>query len=186
MKRRRHRWGAARAPYPRFRQWMREKTSPVRQQAEQCGSYRNVSGVKCETTRNVTSYNFGTAASNGLSSGMSSGGGKMRRERGLHYLSRCVQEKIQPTSSVSSLVFGFSSLTVKSTEAEVLSTFPQIGFTFSVPVVKSSELSGSSDTPVTSFLTLETSSSASTNNEQEDKQGFVAVPSEFPLNMDED
>eukprot|EP00075_Anas_platyrhynchos_P014616 XP_027303869.1 nuclear pore complex protein Nup153-like isoform X2 [Anas platyrhynchos] len=72
---------------------MREKTSPVRQQAEQCGSYRNVSGVKCETTRNVTSYNFGTAASNGLSSGMSSGGGKMRRERGLHYLSRCVQEK---------------------------------------------------------------------------------------------
>eukprot|EP00075_Anas_platyrhynchos_P015315 XP_027304568.1 nuclear pore complex protein Nup153-like isoform X8 [Anas platyrhynchos] len=93
MKRRRHRWGAARAPYPRFRQWMREKTSPVRQQAEQCGSYRNVSGVKCETTRNVTSYNFGTAASNGLSSGMSSGGGKMRRERGLHYLSRCVQEK---------------------------------------------------------------------------------------------
>lgn len=53
-----------------------------------------VSGVKCETTRNVTSYNFGTAASNGLSSGMSSGGGKMRRERGLHYLSRCVQEQV--------------------------------------------------------------------------------------------
>nr|XP_038028303.1 nuclear pore complex protein Nup153-like isoform X7 [Anas platyrhynchos] len=74
-------------------QWMREKTSPVKQQAEQCGSYRNVSGVKCETTRNVTSYNFGTAASNGLSSGMSSGGGKMRRERGLHYLSRSVQEQ---------------------------------------------------------------------------------------------
>nr|XP_038028149.1 uncharacterized protein LOC113841358 isoform X4 [Anas platyrhynchos] len=100
MKRRRHRWGAARAPYPRFRQWMREKTSPVRQQAEQCGRSSGlvvvpvcVSGVKCETTRNVTSYNFGTAASNGLSSGMSSGGGKMRRERGLHYLSRCVQEK---------------------------------------------------------------------------------------------
>jgi len=57
-------------------------------------SYRNVSGVKCETTRNVTSYNFGTAASNGLSSGMSSGGGKMRRERGLHYLSRSVQEQV--------------------------------------------------------------------------------------------
>uniref|UniRef100_A0A8B9ZGG7 Nuclear pore complex protein Nup153 n=1 Tax=Anas platyrhynchos TaxID=8839 RepID=A0A8B9ZGG7_ANAPL len=107
MKRRRHRWGAARAPYPRFRQWMREKTSPVRQQAEQCGSYRNVSGVKCETTRNVTSYNFGTAASNGLSSGMSSGGGKMRRERGLHYLSRCVQEKgiiSRVTETVKSIV----------------------------------------------------------------------------------
>ncbi|XP_071890099.1 uncharacterized protein [Anas platyrhynchos] len=104
MKRRRHRWGAARAPYPRFRQWMREKTSPVRQQAEQCGSYRNVSGVKCETTRNVTSYNFGTAASNGLSSGMSSGGGKMRRERGLHYLSRCVQEKQGIISRVTEMV----------------------------------------------------------------------------------
>ncbi|NWZ25016.1 NU153 protein, partial [Asarcornis scutulata] len=198
-------------------------------------NYRNVTGVKCETTRNVTSYNFGTAASNGLSSGMSSGGGKMRRERGVHYLSRSVQGQeveepvlpkiplpigtaslpqfnfsfvgssavsaspstvvvalkykplillkiqIQPTSNVSSPAFAFSSPIVKSTEAEVLSTFPQIGFTFSVPVVKSAELSGSSDTPVTSFLTLETSSSASTNNEQEENEGFVAVPLRVPL-----
>ncbi|XP_068528993.1 nuclear pore complex protein Nup153-like isoform X1 [Anas acuta] len=83
---------------------MRKKTSPVRQQAEQCGSYRNVSGVKCETTRNVTSYNFGTAASNGLSSGMSSGGGKMRRERGLHYLSRSVQEQQGIISRVTEMV----------------------------------------------------------------------------------
>ncbi|XP_068528975.1 nuclear pore complex protein Nup153-like isoform X5 [Anas acuta] len=161
-------------------QWMREKTSPVKQQAEQCGSYRNVSGVKCETTRNVTSYNFGTAASNGLSSGMSSGGGEMRKERGLHYLSRSVQEQIQPTSNASNENANTGPQTVKSAEAEVLSTFP-IGFTFSVPVVKSSELSGSGDTPVMSFLTLETSSSSSTNNEQEEKQGFVAVPFRVPF-----
>lgn len=53
-----------------------------------------MTGVTCETTRNVTSYKFGTAASNGLSSGMSSGGGKMRRERGVHYLSRSVQDQV--------------------------------------------------------------------------------------------
>ncbi|XP_068528974.1 nuclear pore complex protein Nup153-like isoform X4 [Anas acuta] len=168
-------------------QWMREKTSPVKQQAEQCGRSSGlvvvpvcVSGVKCETTRNVTSYNFGTAASNGLSSGMSSGGGEMRKERGLHYLSRSVQEQIQPTSNASNENANTGPQTVKSAEAEVLSTFP-IGFTFSVPVVKSSELSGSGDTPVMSFLTLETSSSSSTNNEQEEKQGFVAVPFRVPF-----
>ncbi|XP_066847265.1 uncharacterized protein [Anser cygnoides] len=61
-------------------QGMREKTLPAEQRAEPSES-------------NVTSYKFSTAASNGLSSGVSSGGGKMRRERGIHYLSRAVQEQ---------------------------------------------------------------------------------------------
>ncbi|XP_050565095.1 nuclear pore complex protein Nup153 isoform X5 [Cygnus atratus] len=86
--------------------------------------------------------------------------------------------KIQPTSNVSSPEFAFSSPIVKSTEAEVLPTFSQIGFTFSVPVVKSAELSGSSGTPVTSFLTLDTTTSTNTNTQKEEVEDFVGGP--FP------
>ncbi|XP_040404071.1 nuclear pore complex protein Nup153 isoform X4 [Cygnus olor] len=83
--------------------------------------------------------------------------------------------KIQPTSNVSSPEFAFSSPIVKSTEAEVLPTF-SIGFTFSVPVVKSAELSGSSGTPVTSFLTLDTTTSTNTNTQKEEVEDFVGGP----------
>ncbi|XP_035172028.1 nuclear pore complex protein Nup153 [Oxyura jamaicensis] len=190
-------------------QEMTEKTLPAEQQAEPSES-------------NVTSYKLSTAASNGLSSGMNSGGGKMRRERGMHYLSRAVQEQeveepvlpkiplpigtaslpqfnfsfvgstavsaspsavstaatsmIQPTSNVSSPAFAFSSPIVKSTEAEVLPTSSQIGFTFSVPVVKSAELSGSSDTPVTSFLTLDTTNSTNINKGKEEIEEYFDGP----------
>uniref|UniRef100_A0A8D0G0V8 Nuclear pore complex protein Nup153 n=1 Tax=Strix occidentalis caurina TaxID=311401 RepID=A0A8D0G0V8_STROC len=141
---------------------------------------------------NLTYPKFGTPASNGLSSGGGvSGGGKMRRERGVHYVSKPGQEQqvrdsltkyasftfcgffiqtlillkiqVQPASNVGSPVFRFSSPIVKSTEAEVLPPL-SIGFTFSVPVVKSTELSGSSDTPVTSLLTLDTTTVNSTSN----------------------
>ncbi|NXT26545.1 NU153 protein, partial [Syrrhaptes paradoxus] len=154
---------------------------------------------------NLTYPKFATPASNGLSSGGGEGaGGKMRRERGVHYISKPgqdqqeVEEPVLPkvplpistaslpsfnfsflasspasssspstvstavmnkvnlccVSIVGSPVFRFSSPIVKSTEAEVLPPLSQIGFTFSVPVVKSAELSGSSDTPVMSLLTL--------------------------------
>uniref|UniRef100_A0A8C0IE94 Nuclear pore complex protein Nup153 n=1 Tax=Bubo bubo TaxID=30461 RepID=A0A8C0IE94_BUBBB len=124
---------------------------------------------------NLTYPKFGTPASNGLSSGGGvGGGGKMRRERGVHYVSKPGQEQqiqtlillkiqVQPASNVGSPVFRFSSPIVKSTEAEVLPPL-SIGFTFSVPVVKSTELSGSSDTPVTSLLTLDTTTVNSTSN----------------------
>uniref|UniRef100_A0A8C8E6F5 Nuclear pore complex protein Nup153 n=1 Tax=Otus sunia TaxID=257818 RepID=A0A8C8E6F5_9STRI len=123
---------------------------------------------------NLTYPKFGTPASNGLSSGGVGGGGKMRRERGVHYVSKPGQEQqiqtlillkiqVQPASNVGSPVFRFSSPIVKSTEAEVLPPL-SIGFTFSVPVVKSTELSGSSDTPVTSLLTLDTTTVNSTSN----------------------
>ncbi|NWU57772.1 NU153 protein, partial [Dromas ardeola] len=167
---------------------------------------------------NLTYPKFGTPASNGLSSGGVGGGGKMRRERGVHYISKPgqeqqeVEEPVLPkvplpistaslpsfnfsflaSSSVSSSpstvstavmnkvnlccifnvgspVFRFSSPIVKSTEAEVLPPLSQIGFTFSVPVVKSAELSGSSDTPVTSLLTLDTTTVNSTSNKKEEK-----------------
>ncbi|NXX03020.1 NU153 protein, partial [Larus smithsonianus] len=171
---------------------------------------------------NLTYPKFGTPASNGLSSGgVGVGGGKMRRERGVHYVSKPgqeqqeVEEPVLPkvplpistaslpsfnfsflaSSSVSSSpstvstavmnkvnlccifnvgspVFRFSSPIVKSTEAEVLPPLSQIGFTFSVPVVKSAELSGSGDTPVTSLLTLDTTTVNSTSNKKEEKEEY--------------
>ncbi|NXJ77724.1 NU153 protein, partial [Trogon melanurus] len=174
---------------------------------------------------NLTYPDFGTPASNGLSSGGGvAGGGKMRRERGLHYVSKPGQEQqeaeepvlpkvplpistatlpsfnfsflasssvssspstastpamnkvnlcfVPPTSNVGSPVFRFSSPIVKSTEAEVLPSLSQIGFTFSVPVVKSAELSGSSDTRVTSLLTLDTTTVNSTSNKKEKEEEY--------------
>ncbi|XP_064017034.1 nuclear pore complex protein Nup153 isoform X2 [Pogoniulus pusillus] len=180
---------------------MREKNFPAEQQVQTSES-------------NLTYPKVGTPASNGLSSGgVLSGGGKMRRERGVHYTSKPEQEqqeveepvlpqvplpistatlpsfnfsflasntvspspsaaskaavnKIQPASNVGSPVFRFSSPIVKSTEAEVLPPLSQIGFTFSVPVVKSSELSGSSDTSVTSLLALDATTANSTSNKK--------------------
>ncbi|XP_075273008.1 nuclear pore complex protein Nup153 isoform X2 [Opisthocomus hoazin] len=167
---------------------------------------------------NLTYPKFSTPASNGLSSGEGvGGGGKMRRERGVHYISKPGQEQqeveepvlpkvplpistaslpsfnfsflasspvssspstistavmneVQPASNVGSPVFRFSSPIVKSTEAEVLPPLSQIGFTFSVPVVKSAELSGSSDTPVTSLLTPDTTTVNSTSNKKEKEE----------------
>ncbi|KAM6089101.1 nuclear pore complex protein Nup153 isoform 2-T2 [Chlamydotis macqueenii] len=185
---------------------MREKSFPAEQQVKPSES-------------NLTYPKFSSPASNGLSSGGVSSGGKMRRERGVHYITKPGQEqqeveepalpkiplpistvslasfnfsflastpvssspstvstavmnKVQPASNVGSPVFRFSSPIVKSTEAEVLPPLSQIGFTFSVPVVKSAELSGSSDTPVTSLLTLDTTVVNSTSNKKEEKEEY--------------
>ncbi|NWI08247.1 NU153 protein, partial [Crypturellus soui] len=170
---------------------------------------------------NLTYPKFSTPASNGLSlGGGASGGGKMRRERGVHYVSKLGQEQqemaepvlpkislpisttslpqfsfssltsnavssspttvstsvmnkvnlVQQVSNTGSPVFRFSSPIVKSTEAEVLPPLSQIGFTFSVPVVKSAELSGSIDTPVTPLLTLDTTTVNSTSNKKEENK----------------
>ncbi|XP_057280342.1 nuclear pore complex protein Nup153 isoform X2 [Pezoporus wallicus] len=136
---------------------MREKSFPTEQ------------GVKSSES-NLTYPKFSTPASNGLSSGGVGGGGKMRRERGVHYVSKPGQEQqVPPTSNVGSPVFRFSSPIVKSTEAEVLPPL-SIGFTFSDPVAKSAERSGSSDTPVTSFLTLDTTTVNSTSNKKEKEE----------------
>ncbi|XP_054980953.1 nuclear pore complex protein Nup153 isoform X2 [Sorex araneus] len=141
---------------------------------------------------------FSISAANGLSSGVGSGGGKMRRER-IHFAAAKVPEeeemevpvlpkialpitssslptfnfsssvittspssispsqsstsKVQMTSpnSTGSPMFRFSSPIVKSTEADVLPP-SSIGFTFSVPVAKTTEFSGSGSVsePITS------------------------------------
>ncbi|XP_071660682.1 nuclear pore complex protein Nup153 isoform X3 [Patagioenas fasciata] len=185
---------------------MREKSFPAEQQVKPSES-------------NLTYPKFSPPASNGLSSGAGvGGGGKMRRERGVHYVSKPGQEeqeveepvlpkvplpistaslpsfnfsflasssvssspstvstavtnKVQPASNVGSPVFRFSSPIVKSTEAEVLPPL-SMGFTFSVPVVKSAELSGSGDTPVTSLLTLDTTTVNSTSNKKGEKEEY--------------
>ncbi|XP_071592494.1 nuclear pore complex protein Nup153 isoform X3 [Heliangelus exortis] len=173
---------------------------------------------------NLTYPKFSTPASNGLSpgEGVGGGGGKMRRERGVHYISKPGQEKqeveepvlpkvplpistaslpsfnfsflpsspvssspstvsittmskVQSVSNAGSPVFRFSSPIVKSTEAEVLPPL-SIGFTFSVPVVKSAEVSGSSDTPVTSLLTQDTTTVNSTSNKKEEKEEYDGAP----------
>ncbi|NWH71082.1 NU153 protein, partial [Piaya cayana] len=172
-------------------------------------------------TSNLSYPKFSTPASNGLSSGGVNCGGKMRRERGVHYVSKPGQEQqeveepvlpkvplpistaslpsfsfsfldsstvssspstvstavmnkvnVQPASSVGSPVFRFSAPIVKSTVEEVLLPVSQIKFAFSVPVEKSAELSGSSDTPVTSFLTLDTATVNSTSNKKEEKEEY--------------
>ncbi|KFP48024.1 Nuclear pore complex protein Nup153, partial [Cathartes aura] len=193
---------------------MREKSFPAEKRVKPSES-------------NLTYPKFGTPASNGLSSGAGvGGGGKMRRERGVHYISKPEQQEVeepvlpkvplpistaslpsfnfsflpsstvssspstvstavmnkiqtlillkiqvQPAGNVGSPVFRFSSPIVKSTEAEVLPPL-SIGFTFSVPVVKSAELSGSSDTPVTSLLTLDTTTVKSTSNKKEKEEEY--------------
>ncbi|NXF41479.1 NU153 protein, partial [Nyctibius bracteatus] len=112
------------------------------------------------STASLPSFNFSFLASSTVSSSPST-------------VSTAVMNKVNLCSSnVVSPQFKFSSPIVKSTEAEVLPPLSQIGFTFSVPVVKSAELSGSSDTPVTSFLTLDTATVNSTSNKKEIKEDY--------------
>ncbi|NXV14389.1 NU153 protein, partial [Cepphus grylle] len=113
------------------------------------------------STASLPSFNFSFLASSSVSSSPST-------------VSTAVMNKVKLccTFNVGSPVFRFSSPIVKSTEAEVLPPLSQIGFTFSVPVVKSAELSGSSDTPVTSLLTLDTTTVNSTSNKKEEKEEY--------------
>ncbi|KAM9666245.1 nuclear pore complex protein Nup153 isoform 3-T3 [Trichechus inunguis] len=80
--------------------------------------------------------------------------------------SQLLTNKVQTTSpsSTGSPMFRFSSPIVKSTEADVLPP-SSIGFTFSVPVAKTTELSGSSSTsePITSSSAQDTTSVNSTS-----------------------
>nr|KAF6444664.1 nucleoporin 153 [Molossus molossus] len=160
------------------------------------------------------------SAANGVSSGVGSGGGKMRRERTRFVATKPLEEeemevpvlpnislpitssslptfnfsssvitspspvspvqsltnKVQMTSSnnTNSPMFRFSSPIVKSTEADVLPP-SSIGFTFSVPVAKTAELSGSSSIsePITSSSAQDITAmnSASCKKPDEDCEG---------------
>ncbi|KAM6184898.1 nuclear pore complex protein Nup153 [Rhynchocyon petersi] len=168
---------------------------------------KNTPGQIRERESDFSYPNFSMPSSNGLSSAVSSGGGKMRRER-THFVasrpsedeemevpvlpkiplpiassslpafnfspsttststpsslspSHSLTNKVQMTSpgSTGSPMFRFSSPIVKSTEPDVLPP-SSIGFTFSVPVAKTTELSGSSSTtePIMSNSAQDTTS----------------------------
>uniref|UniRef100_A0A8C4PC39 Nuclear pore complex protein Nup153 n=1 Tax=Dromaius novaehollandiae TaxID=8790 RepID=A0A8C4PC39_DRONO len=110
------------------------------------------------STTSLPQFSFSSLTSNAVSSSPST-------------VSASVMNKVQLASNAGSPVFRFSSPIVKSTEAEVLPPL-SIGFTFSVPVVKSAELSGSSDTPVTSLLTLDATTVNSTSNKKEENEEY--------------
>ncbi|XP_061202233.1 nuclear pore complex protein Nup153-like [Neopsephotus bourkii] len=149
---------------------MREKSFPTEQ--------------RVNPSESLTYPKFSTPASNGLSSGGVGGGGKMRRERGVHYVSKPgqeqqeVEEPVLPkvplpisTASLPSFSFNFLATSTVSSSPNTVSTGAmKVGFTFSDPVAKSAERSGSSDTPVTSFLTLDTTTVNSTSNKKEKEE----------------
>nr|XP_036850303.1 nuclear pore complex protein Nup153 isoform X3 [Manis javanica] len=177
------------------------KTNQRIDKKHSAGYEKNMTPVRNIEQESGFSYpNFSMSAANGLSSGVGSGGGKMRRERTRFVASKPPQEeemevpvlpkislpitsaslptfsfsssvvttsspspisplpstttnKVQTASpnSIGSPMFRFSSPIVKSTEADVLPP-SSIGFTFSVPVAKTTELPDSSSIsePITS------------------------------------
>ncbi|XP_036767599.2 nuclear pore complex protein Nup153 isoform X4 [Manis pentadactyla] len=177
------------------------KTNQRIDKKHSAGYEKNMTPVRNIEQESGFSYpNFSMSAANGLSSGVGSGGGKMRRERTRFVASKPPQEeemevpvlpkislpitsaslptfsfsssvvttsspspisplpstttnKVQTASpnSTGSPMFRFSSPIVKSTEADVLPP-SSIGFTFSVPVAKTTELPDSSSIsePITS------------------------------------
>ncbi|RMC16163.1 hypothetical protein DUI87_08377 [Hirundo rustica rustica] len=132
-----------------------------------------------------------TPASNGLSSGgrMDSACGKMRRERERYCASRpgqkqqleMEQEELPEvplpisTASLPTFSFSFPASSAESSSPSIVSKAvmnKQIKFTFSVPVVKSSELSKSTDTPVTSILSPGSATVNSTSNKKEEEEEY--------------
>ncbi|XP_027531955.1 nuclear pore complex protein Nup153 isoform X2 [Neopelma chrysocephalum] len=120
------------------------------------------------STASLPTFNFSFPASSAVSSSPST-------------VSKAATNKVQPASNVGSPVFVFSSPIVKSTEVEVLPPLSQIKFTFSVPVAKSAELSGSIDTPVTSLFSPGSTTVNSTSNKKEEEEEYdgLCKPAKF-------
>ncbi|XP_032534483.1 nuclear pore complex protein Nup153 isoform X4 [Chiroxiphia lanceolata] len=119
------------------------------------------------STASLPTFNFSFPASSAVSSSPST-------------VSKAAMNKVQPASNVGSPVFVFSSPIVKSTEVEVLPPM-SIKFTFSVPVAKSAELSGSIDTPVTSLFSPGSTTVNSTSNKKEEEEEYdgLCKPAKF-------
>ncbi|NWW81074.1 NU153 protein, partial [Climacteris rufus] len=121
------------------------------------------------STASLPTFNFSFPASSAVSSSPST-------------VSKAVMNKVNlGSSNVGSPMFVFSSPIVKSTEVEVLPPLSQMKFTFSVPVAKSSELSGSTDTPVTSLLSPGSTTVNSTSNKKEEEEEYdgLCKPAKF-------
>ncbi|XP_027754231.1 nuclear pore complex protein Nup153 isoform X2 [Empidonax traillii] len=120
------------------------------------------------STASLPTFSFSFPASSAVSSSPST-------------VSKTTMNKVQPASNVGSPMFVFSSPIVKSTEVEVLPPLSQIKFTFSVPVAKSAELSGSVDTPVTSLFSPGSTTVNSTSNKKEEEEEYdgLCKPAKF-------
>ncbi|XP_069814073.1 nuclear pore complex protein Nup153 isoform X2 [Dendropsophus ebraccatus] len=159
-------------------------------------------------TESLSYPKFSTPASNGFPSGR--GGGKMMREKGSHYTTKSQEEELeapdlpeislpisstalpkisfglqtkttppaapsQVTSATSNPEFTFSSPIVKSTDSNAQSPGSPVGFTFSVPALKVSSFS--SQTSKISDMTSPVKPSAIMNNSnvkkpEEEYSGF--------------
>ncbi|XP_027754232.1 nuclear pore complex protein Nup153 isoform X3 [Empidonax traillii] len=119
------------------------------------------------STASLPTFSFSFPASSAVSSSPST-------------VSKTTMNKVQPASNVGSPMFVFSSPIVKSTEVEVLPPL-SIKFTFSVPVAKSAELSGSVDTPVTSLFSPGSTTVNSTSNKKEEEEEYdgLCKPAKF-------
>ncbi|NXI00483.1 NU153 protein, partial [Pachycephala philippinensis] len=113
------------------------------------------------SSASLPTFNFSFPASSAVSSSPSTVSKAVMNKVNLH----CIFNVGSPT-------FVFSSPIVKFTEVDVLPPLSQIKFTFSVPVVKSSELSGSTDTPVTSILSPGSATVNSTSNKKEEEEEY--------------
>ncbi|KAF7245216.1 hypothetical protein EYD10_08731 [Varanus komodoensis] len=137
-----------------------EKNLAVEQQMEQPAS-------------SVTNPKFSASASNGLPPAVGGGGGKMRREKGVHYVSKPAEEEEMempvlpeislPISTSSLPTFSFGPLPNSTISSSPDSGSQSVtnkvgGFKFSVPVAKSSDPSGTKNTPLSSLMNTATNS----------------------------
>ncbi|KAM6455196.1 nuclear pore complex protein Nup153 isoform 2-T2 [Liasis olivaceus] len=115
--------------------------------------------LQSEQSESVTNPTFTSSTSNGLPPAMGSGGGKMRKERGIHYVSKATQNEEMEipmlpeislpisTSSLPNFSFGplassaGSSLTASAAQSVTNKVQPASSpvFKFSSPIVKSTE-----------------------------------------------
>ncbi|KAH0617914.1 hypothetical protein JD844_016655 [Phrynosoma platyrhinos] len=137
----------------------------IRQRIEMNHKEKNLAAEQQieSSKRNVPSPKFSTSASNGLPpAGGGGAGGKMRRERGVHYVLKPAQEEeletpvlpeiALPINTSSLPNFSFGLLASTTVPASPVSASQSVmnkvgGFKFSVPVAKSSEPSGPKEMP---------------------------------------
>ncbi|KAG8133336.1 putative Nuclear pore complex protein [Naja naja] len=117
--------------------------------------------LQSEQSTSVTSPTFTASTANGLPPAVGSGGGKMRKGRGIHYIPKSTEnEEMEipelpeislPISTSSLPKFSFGPLASSSGSSLTPSAAQPVtnkigGFKFSAPVAKSSDLSGSRNT----------------------------------------
>uniref|UniRef100_A0A803K319 Nuclear pore complex protein Nup153 n=1 Tax=Xenopus tropicalis TaxID=8364 RepID=A0A803K319_XENTR len=144
-------------------------TSSRRVQPDKHNESRENNVQTVQSTSHSFSYpKFSTPTSNEL---LSRGGGKMMRQKGSHYSTKPAEETSGLTSS--SPLFTFSSPIVKSTESNAQSPGSSVDFTFSVPTVKVSSATTSIDSKVSAVSTTAKTHIAVNNSSAKDSDEQV-------------